>query len=46
MSLALSRQTVPLWGRRPEGPVGGVVGRRITPPTIACGDTSPTGGGF
>jgi hypothetical protein len=46
MSLAPINKSLPLWGRRPEGPVGGVVGRPITPPTVGCADTSPTGGGF
>ena len=46
MSLTVLKQSLPLWGRRPEGPVGGVVGRGITPPTVGFADTSPTGGGF
>jgi hypothetical protein len=46
VSLALFKQTLPLWGRRPEGPVGGVVERGNTPPTVGFADTSPTGGGL
>ena len=46
MSRALAYKVLPLWGRRRVAPVGGVVGRWITPPTVGFADTSPTGGGF
>ena len=45
MNLALANKSLPPWGRLPEGPVRGVVGRGITPPTVGFADTSPTRGG-
>ena len=39
-------KALPLWGRRREAPVGAVVGRLSTPPSVGFADTSPIGGGL
>ncbi len=47
MSLAPTKQVLPLSGRRRAAPVGGAAGRWFTPPSVAPdqvrGATSPTG---
>ena len=49
MSLAPTKQVLPLSGRRRAAPAGGAVGRWFTPsgaPDQVWGAISPTGGGF
>jgi hypothetical protein len=46
MGVAFKTKALPLWGRRRAAPVGGYVGRSITPPSVGCADTSRVGGGL
>jgi hypothetical protein len=42
----MCKKTLPLWGRRREASVGGVIGRSINPPSVGFADTSPRGRGL